>query len=108
MTTKPLGKYYQPIPLDFLILDVLPDKGMLGGIHWKGRRIKDVYAEILETQNGLTPAILKVSGVAARVRSMHSAGHVENFGAVGTAGVQIWARTDTGKELLARKTEVLG
>lgn len=108
MATKKKQHQHQPIPLDFLILECLPDKGMLGGIHWKGRRLKDVYTEILDTQNGVTPSLLKQTDVGSRIRSMHAAGLTESFAAVGSGGLQIWARTDRGKELLARKAEVLG
>lgn len=100
--------YYRPIPIDFLILDVLPDKGQLGGVHWKGRRVKDVYAEILETQNGVTKDLLKQTAVTARIRSMSHAGYVESFASVSGAGLQIWARTAKGVELLSRRDEILG
>ena len=104
------NKHYRPSPLDFTLLELMPDKGMIGGIHWKGRRAKDLREEILDNANGeLTPDMLKTSEIQSRLRSMHVEGLIENFvGRTGTDGKLIWAVTEKGRAFAARKEEVLG
>jgi len=97
---------YMPLPLDFRLLELLPEKGMIGGVHWKGRRIKDLLAEMVDSEPELAQ-YLKSSTLMARMRSMHVAGYVEPFGAAGNTSM-IWARTMKGSEWLAQKEEVLG
>ncbi len=89
------GSYYSPWPIDFRILEKLPEVGTIGGVHWKGRRTKDLPSDIgLE---GVTSEL-----VASRLRSMHAGGIVKNF----PAGEQtIWARTQKGTELLTKEEE---
>jgi hypothetical protein len=91
---------YEPTPLDFLLLELLPEQGMIGGVHWKGRRVVDLRNEL---GDGVT-----TGNVQGRLRSMHVAGLVDRHVSVGRAGVKIWSRTLDGSDLLARKTEVLG
>jgi hypothetical protein len=96
------------MPLDFELLERLPEKGTIGGIHWKGRRVKDLRLEIIEAADLEDPNILPTSLVQARLRSMHVAGFVENFpGSVGNNAV-IWARTPQGNDHLARREELMG
>jgi exosome complex RNA-binding protein Csl4 len=103
------GNYYRPMPLDFTILDLLPDRGMIGGVHWRGKRVKDVREQIVNQSDGeLTKADLPTTAIAARMRSMTLEGFVENFTTVGSGGGVIWARTPKGLEHLARKDEILG
>jgi hypothetical protein len=108
MTNNSKGNYYRPVPLDFAILEALPDKGMIGGIHWKGLMAKHVRQAILDAIPELDGTDLKPTTVASRLRSMNVEGLVEPFAAIGSSGTQIWARTPEGVEYLARKEEVLG
>jgi hypothetical protein len=98
---------YRPTPVDFLILELLPEKGMIGGLHWKGRRARDVRTEIIETQ-GVDASLLTTATIQSRLRSMTVANIVESFPGVGAQGGNIWARTPEGTKLLATKEEVLG
>jgi hypothetical protein len=100
-------EYYEPVPLDFLILELLPDRGMIGGVHWKGRRVNDLTRE-LWSRDGLDSSILTVQQVASRLRAMNSAGMVASFSAIAGNGVKIWARTPEGTEHLGRRDELLG
>lgn len=101
------GTYYKPLPVDFTLLELMPEQGMIGGIHWKGRRVKDLHDEVLDRANGeLEPGMLPTTMVAARIRSMHVEGLVANFGGTGSASV-IWARTPKGTAFLATKDQVL-
>jgi len=96
---------YLPVPLDFRLLELLPEKGMIGGIHWKGRRTKDMLSELIEGDQDLA-SVLTSPMLMARLRSMHVAGYVEPFRSI--SGGNIWARTPEGSAWLKQKEEVLG
>jgi hypothetical protein len=98
------GGYYKAQPVDFILLEKMPEIGMIGGIHWKGRRVKDLQQEIID--GGVDASLVTMPFVAARVRSMHVEGLVEHFG--GPNSGFIWARTDKGTEFLAKRDEILG
>jgi hypothetical protein len=99
---------FRPLPLDFTLLELMPEKGMIGGVHWRGRRGADLRQEVIEQANGeLNPGELPTSLVMARIRSMHTFGLVESFSAAGS-GTLIWARTPEGTEFLKTREEVLG
>jgi hypothetical protein len=95
------GEYYAPMPIDFTLLEKLPEKGTIGGVHWKGRRIRDLVPEI-----GIDG--VDSNFVSARLRSMASAKEplVAQFPAAGDA--RIWARTPAGSALVKDKDEILG
>jgi hypothetical protein len=97
---------YMPTPLDFRLLEMMPAKGMIGGVHWKGRRVKDLLDELIDGEPELAQ-YLTSSSLMARMRSMHVAGFVEPFRGTGNQS-NIWARTPMGTEYMARKEEVLG
>lgn len=115
------AKYYKPTPLDFLLLERLPEKGLIGGLHWKGRRARDLRQEVLDDlaaemraaaheqwDNNAPPLEmpeLTSSQVMARLRSLHVAGYVENFTSIGQGA--IWARTVAGTAFLQTREEVL-
>jgi hypothetical protein len=117
---------YMPLPADFSLLEKLPDRGMVGGLRWRGRRVKDVRDELLdEAKSSLDgqdlvdfQSVLTSSFIQARFRSMKLAGLVETYSASGVGGRHrddkaggssvIWARTPAGAEFLNRKEEVLG
>jgi hypothetical protein len=98
------GGFYSPTPVDFILLDKLPEVGMIGGVHWKGRRAKDLREEIIE--GGVEATLVPMSFIGARLRSMGVAGLVQNY-AGGTRG-GIWARTPQGTEYLGKREEILG
>ncbi len=82
------GQYYEPMPVDELILGLLPEVGTIGGVHWRGRRVADVVEELNDDGVEVTTTL-----VAARIRSMHVVGMVRRFR--GTSGT-IWARVPDG------------
>jgi len=96
--------YFTPLPLDFKLLEMLPAKGMIGGVHWRGRRTGDLYKQLVEAEPELKDYISATS-ISARMRSLHVAGYVQNFN--GSNGQKIWARTPEGEAFLATKEEVL-
>ena len=100
----PKGEYYTPTPLDFAILENLPEKGILGGLRWAGRPAKYVREDI--NRDAPKDLAVTISEVQARLRSMHVEGHIEPF--AGSGGSKIWARTEKGTAFLADKEEVLG
>ena len=102
------GSYYRPQPVDFLILELLPEVGTIGGIHWKGRRAKDVRQDILDQGDEGVAEVLTMPLLQARLRALSAGGHVKNYGGAGTGGGSIWARTPDGTVHLARRDEVLG
>jgi hypothetical protein len=85
------GENYAPWPLDYKLLSMIPEIGTIGGVHWKGRRVKDLTAE-------LNAEGIEVNGnlVSARMRSMSAAGLVKQFGNRGAG--RIWAKTPAGVE----------
>jgi len=101
------GEYYRPIPIDFLLLEVIPERGLIGGVHWRGRLVSDIIDE-LAVREDIDGSSITSSMVQSRMRSMRLAGYVEPFEATGAAGRSIWARTKAGSEYLARRDEVLG
>ena len=99
--TKSGKPHYSPQPLDYLLLELMPDQGTIGGVHWKGRRARDLRQMLLDNANGeLTAEMLPMSGVQARLRSMAVVGYVKNYGAMGASGTKIWARTPQGVAFL--------
>jgi hypothetical protein len=97
------GDYYEPTPLDFKVLEVLPDDGMIGGLRWTGRRARDVRSQINEgLPEGIDP--VSISELQSRLRAMHVKGLVKRRGG---AQDSIWSRTDDGVAFLATKDEVL-
>lgn len=99
---------YEPVPLDFVVLDKLPDVGLVGGIHWRGRQVKDLVVEVnegLAEQSAAAPKV-QSSEVQARVRELKKAGLVKDFKG-GSGGSRIWARTPAGTEFLSKREEYL-
>lgn len=104
MSNVRAGQFYSPVPLDFVVLDLLPEKAIIGGVHWAGVPVRHLVRDV----NATMPqgaAALGESTVSARLRSMKVAGYVEDFKATGG---RIWARTPDGSVHLARRSEVLG
>src|SRR5262245_5794242 len=102
------GSYYRALPLDFALLELLPDDGLVAGVHWRGRRARHLADEINDRLAGvddLEP--FTAVQIQARLRSMHVVGHVVNHPS-GQSSLDVWARTASGVELLGRKNEVLG
>lgn len=98
---KGAGNYYQPLPVDFAILETLPDVGTIGGIHWRGRRAVDIADQLnLDGFDSLN--------VGDRLRSMSAGKVIRSFPGGGRGGTKIWARTPEGSALLKRRGEYLG
>lgn len=93
--SRKAGGFYEPYPVDFKILRLLPEVGTIGGVHWKGRRARDVVAELdMEGVN--------VQLVGDRLRSMGTGGYVKGFP---SKGGKIWARTSKGVALMNKEEE---
>jgi hypothetical protein len=107
VATKGAGNYYEPVPLDFLILELLPEDGVVGGIRWKGRRMSDVAEELRDKLGAESD--LRKDEVDSRFRSMSSGDVIlkRPSGQQSSRGA-IWARTKKGSSLLERKEEYLG
>ncbi len=98
------GTYYRPMPLDFEILARLPEKGIQGGVHWRGVMVRHLLRDLNESlPAGFEP--LKESTVSSRLRSMAVVGYVQNFPATGGA---IWAKTTDGVAFETTRSAVLG
>lgn len=97
---------YEPWPIDFAILDVLPDQGLIGGLHNKGKSVKAFVAE-MNKKTGLagTENAATSTGVSARCRVLREVGYAETFPATGG---RIWARTPQGAEFLKKHKEEVG
>jgi hypothetical protein len=91
---------FEPWPLDFVLLKILPDKGTLGGVHWRGRRAKDLKEEIAN------PNVSSYQ-IGTRLGILKKSGYVQSFPGMGH-GERIWARTEKGVALLGKKEEFLG
>lgn len=111
------GGYYEPLPLDFEILSFLPEKGLIGGIHWKGRRVRDVAEEVNEgvrktmltegEQEPPSDIFVKSTTIQSRLRAMQVAGLVKGFPGTGQ-GERIWAKLPKAAELIRHKEAYIG
>lgn len=88
------------MPIDFLLLEGMPEQGTIGGVHWKGRRVADLTVEITEA----TDTTMTSGFVQGRMRAMKLYGFVADYPATGP---RVWARTPAGSELLGRKEALL-
>jgi len=104
MSRRNAGNFYKAQPVDFILLEKLPEVGMIGGIHWKGRQVKDLRQEIID--GGVDAGLVTNPFITARIRSMSLEGLVKQFG--GHNSGNIWARTEKGTAFLARRDEILG
>lgn len=91
MSTSNRGKYYRPMPVDRLILATMPEVGTIGGVHWRGRQVRDIVTELIDDEIDVTNTL-----VTARLKSMEAAGHVRIFPTSGKAAPRIWAKTESG------------
>jgi hypothetical protein len=87
-------RQYRPWPLDEKLLKMLPDEGIIGGVHYRGRQAKHIKQEI-DAEIG--PGIVTMGQVQARMRELRFQGFAESFAA---SGGRVWARTAKGKEHL--------
>jgi hypothetical protein len=92
---------FRATPLDFLLLEKIPEKGIIGGVHWAGRPVRHLVQEINhEGDVRVTSPMLN-----SRMRSMKMRGFVVDFQSHG--GGNIWARTPDGTAFLKTKEAVL-
>jgi hypothetical protein len=85
---------YQPWPLDNKILAMLPEEGIIGGAHYRGRQAKHLHQEI-EAEIG--KGVVSMGQMQARLRELRFQGFAESFSA---SGGRVWARTEKGIEHL--------
>lgn len=87
------GRYEFVVPLDFVILEALPNQGeLLGGLIPLGRTVPDVVEQVLG-------GALDSPGVSARLRSLEAAGYTNSV-KLGK-GDRGWQRTPQGVQALA-------
>lgn len=99
------GTQHNATPLDFLIVERLPDKGILGGVHWAGRPLKHVRDEINAGLPDDAPSVTTAT-IQSRTRVLKLHGYVEDFPSHGSG--RIWAVTPAGREFAVTKEAVLG
>lgn len=87
---------YEPWPLDIRLLEIMPDVGLIGGVHHAGRSVKGMTREINDAAQQI---VVTSSQLQARCRVMREVELVETFPATGG---RIWARTPKGKTFLAQ------
>jgi len=81
------------IPLDFRILEMLPDEGTeFAGLYQLGETVKTVH-------KALGVKELAQTAVSSRITSMHKSGLVHKIKALGREG-GAWQRSHFGKEAL--------
>lgn len=97
---------YDPWPVDIPILELLPEVGTIGGVHWRGRRARDVRDEL--NQDGQLGAEVKTGLISARLREMHKHDLARSFPGGGNGGFRIWARTDAGTRIIRNKEAQVG
>lgn len=98
---------FEPTPMDFRILELLPPEGMIGGVHWRGRIAADIAEEIMDSIPQEDRQYVKVNGltVGNALTNMAKEGYVKMYSGTNR---RIWARTNSGTEFLSRKGEFLG
>lgn len=107
MPSTDKGDYYRPLPLDFLILEVIPERGLIGGIQWKGWRVMDILDNLMERED-IDGSILSTPMIQSRLRSMRIAGYVQSFETTAANGRSVWARSKEGTAHLEKRDEILG
>lgn len=88
---------YEPWPLDIRLLELMPDEGLIGGVHYTGRTVKGMTKEI---NDAAQQVVVRTSQLQARCRILRELGFAQNFPATGG---RIWARTVKGKKYLAAR-----
>jgi hypothetical protein len=87
-------RVYSPWPLDSKLLQMMPDEGIIGGVHYRGRLAKHIKQEL---DNEVGAGLVTMGQVQARLRELRFQGFAESFAA---SGGRVWAKTEKGKELL--------
>lgn len=88
---------YVPWPLDIRCLELLPDEGLIGGVHHAGRRVVALVDDINDEAG---QKLVSSGQVQGRLRTMKLVGLVKNFPATGGS---VWARTVAGKRFLVKQ-----
>lgn len=86
---------YKPWPLDIRLLELLPDQGLIGGVHHAGRT---AHAMMDEINQAAGQALVTGTQIGTRLRVMREIGLTQNFPATGG---RVWAKTPAGKKWLA-------
>lgn len=80
-------------PLDFMIIDTLPDEGTNVGLYQVGETIRQLRKKLGEGN-------ISTGSLAARVRLLGQAGLTRQVRMVGTSGTLAYQKTVRGKEVL--------
>lgn len=99
-STQGVEPKFEAWPLDFVILEKIPEKGMIGGVHWRGRQVKDLAEEVKDDVG----STVSTGSLASRLRAMKVAGFVQDFPA---SEGRIWARLEAGTSFLRQKETYL-
>lgn len=92
---------YEPWPLDFRLLELMPNVGLVAGVHNAGRSavaLRDAINEVAGED------VVTSSQVSARLRVMRMAGLCDSAPATGN---QVWARTALGVQMLEQGWEAV-
>lgn len=96
------GQYYEPHPLDYELLQRMPEEGAMLGYHTLGMTVKHALKEL--NKDVPLAARLTAEEVSARVRSMHVVGYVAKVKLLGTGGTLGWQRTPKGTAFYEEQT----
>jgi hypothetical protein len=86
---------YDPWPLDLRLLELMPDEGLIGGVHHAGRTIKGMVKQI---NDEVQQNVVTTSQAQPRARILREVGYADHKPA---SGGRVWARTPAGKKFLA-------
>lgn len=101
---------FEPSPMDFRILELLPEEGLIGGVHWRGRFALDIANDIMESIPNEDKQYVTINGltVGNALTHLEKEGLTKQYPGRGSkGGKRIWARTSSGTEFLSRKDEFL-
>lgn len=80
-------------PLDYMILDILPDEGTNVGLYQVGETTNN-------TRKKLGVSKITTGSLVARMRMLHAAQYIRQVRMVGTSGTIAYQKTKRGKEIL--------
>lgn len=80
-------------PLDYLIMQEMPDEGTNVGLYQVGSTVKNIHEKLGKSN-------ISSGSLSARVRTLKLAGFIRTVRMVGTAGTAAYQKTPRGKEIL--------
>lgn len=87
---------YVPWPLDTRLLELMPDQGLIGGVHHAGRTVRGMVKQI---NDDAQQVVVTSAQAQSRARILRELGLAEHYPA---SGGRVWARTAEGKRYLAK------